>query len=204
MTVATDRVAILDFVRHGQTDYNKIQRIQGHLPIPLSELGVQQVTNLAETLKTTRYNLCYNSTFRRAEQSAEIIEGIFAKSDIQLKRVADARIRERERGAFSGKLETEFDAAPEADRLRETETDEALADRVFDFIHEKGPHHAGEQVLVVSHERVISRIILKLNPEKRFKKILVENTAVLRLAYTQGQASILSMKGITIETQNSG
>lgn len=29
-------------VRHGQTDYNKIHRIQGRLDVPLNEVGLKQ------------------------------------------------------------------------------------------------------------------------------------------------------------------
>ena len=39
------------FVRHGQTDYNAQGRVQGHIDIPLNELGRWQAEQVGERLK---------------------------------------------------------------------------------------------------------------------------------------------------------
>ena len=64
----------LYLVRHGETDYNKTGRIQGHSEVPLNETGIEQITRLARRL-TDEGSLhhIYASDLRRAAMSAEII-----------------------------------------------------------------------------------------------------------------------------------
>lgn len=38
------------FIRHGETPWNRIKRIQGHIDIALAETGVEQAARLAERL----------------------------------------------------------------------------------------------------------------------------------------------------------
>ena len=64
----------LYLVRHGETDYNKTGRVQGHSEVPLNETGIEQITRLARRLADEgRLDRIYASDLRRTAMSAEII-----------------------------------------------------------------------------------------------------------------------------------
>ena len=60
-------------VRHGETDYNKIGRIQGRLPVPLNDNGHKQAQSIAKELKNLSATHLYSSPLTRAKQTAEYI-----------------------------------------------------------------------------------------------------------------------------------
>ena len=45
--VSADATTVI-LVRHGETPYNKVKRYQGHLDIPLNEVGIKQAKLLAK------------------------------------------------------------------------------------------------------------------------------------------------------------
>jgi probable phosphoglycerate mutase len=46
----------IHFVRHGQTEWNVIKKLQGHLNSPLTEEGVEQTELLYEKLRYVDFN----------------------------------------------------------------------------------------------------------------------------------------------------
>jgi len=63
----------LIMVRHGLTEWNKEQRLQGKFDIPISKEGEKQAEKLAERLKNEKIDLIYSSPQKRAYQTAQII-----------------------------------------------------------------------------------------------------------------------------------
>lgn len=59
--------------RHGETEWNKIGRVQGWTDIPLSAVGEAQADRLAERLRETPLAAVYSSALERAMQTAEPI-----------------------------------------------------------------------------------------------------------------------------------
>jgi probable phosphoglycerate mutase len=64
------------FIRHGETPWNRVKRIQGHIDIPLGETGVEQAQRLAqrlvrETRGGARLDAIYSSDLQRARQTAQ-------------------------------------------------------------------------------------------------------------------------------------
>ncbi len=69
----SDESVMLTLVRHGETDYNHRQIIQGHADRSLTEKGRQQAEDLAKTLKADHYDVLISSDLSRALETAEIL-----------------------------------------------------------------------------------------------------------------------------------
>ncbi len=75
------------FTRHGETDWNREKKIQGHIDIPLNETGISQAKQLHEKLKDRKIDLIFSSPLKRAKDTAKFIRGernIEIKEDILL------------------------------------------------------------------------------------------------------------------------
>ena len=90
------------FIRHGETDWNRIRRIQGHIDIPLAESGVAQAQQLGarlaqEVQSGARLDAIWSSDLLRAQQTAQPIAAALGLP-VQL----TGGLRERNYGAFQG------------------------------------------------------------------------------------------------------
>ncbi len=65
------------FIRHGETQSNKENRVQGAND-PLTEKGIAQAHTLAERLKDTQLDALFSSPLPRASQTADIISKQFS------------------------------------------------------------------------------------------------------------------------------
>ncbi len=84
-------------IRHGQTQYNTENRIQGQIDVPLNDLGVEQARSLAKILKQENIIRIISSDLSRAYETAKII-GEPHRITPQL----DQRLRELGLGQFEG------------------------------------------------------------------------------------------------------
>ncbi|MGP4081089.1 histidine phosphatase family protein [Pseudalkalibacillus sp. R45] len=71
-------------IRHGETDLNKEERIQGRSGLPLNENGRNQAEILRDKLKQYRFDLVFSSPQERAVETAEIATGIKVNTDSRL------------------------------------------------------------------------------------------------------------------------
>jgi 2,3-bisphosphoglycerate-dependent phosphoglycerate mutase len=142
--------------RHGQTDWNRERRWQGHLDPPLNALGREQARILAETLADVPIAAVYSSDLRRALDTAEIVA-----RRLNLPVHVDVSLRELDVGAWSGQTLAELRALyPEPvarwERTGERgweggESHEDMAARVLEAIRTIAAARQDEEVLVVSH-----------------------------------------------------
>lgn len=65
----------LFLIRHGETEWNKNLRYQGHRDIPLSETGLAQAKKIARRLSTEKIDAIYSSDLSRALETAKAIAG---------------------------------------------------------------------------------------------------------------------------------
>ena len=89
----------LILIRHGETDWNVAQRLQGHLDIALNETGRAQAQALAEQLAKETLDAVVCSDLQRALHTAQAIA-----QRQQLTCQIDAQWRERNFGGFEGEL----------------------------------------------------------------------------------------------------
>jgi broad specificity phosphatase PhoE len=102
-------------VRHGQTEFNRIGRLQGHVDSALTPLGVDQAERVGALLKTLIGDPAgwsiEASSLGRTAHTARIIAGILGANDI----VLEDRLREVSMGSWDGLTVDEIAAiAPEA------------------------------------------------------------------------------------------
>src|SRR4030042_2787950 len=150
-------------IRHGETFWNREQRLQGQLDSPLTEEGIRQATVLAIKLADIRFDAVYASDLERARHTAHII--ISRTNNISV--TYDDRIRERHFGSFQGLTWEEIYAKYPDDAARELsgnamnkvpggESKHQLLDRVIAFFNEITIRHPAQKVLVVSHGGVLN------------------------------------------------
>ena len=148
--------------RHGETDWNRDGRFQGHLDPPLNERGRTQARELAESLARFDIAALYSSDLRRAAETAEIVG-----ARLGLVAAADAGLREIDVGAWSGLTVDEISARfPDAyARWRAGqldahggETREAFSARVVGSVLRAARDHPGGRIAVVAHGGVIRTV----------------------------------------------
>ncbi len=60
-------------IRHGETDYNRQQRFQGQIDVPLNALGRLQAQRLAERMLREEIDALWSSDLERARATAEAV-----------------------------------------------------------------------------------------------------------------------------------
>jgi broad specificity phosphatase PhoE len=86
-------------VRHGLTEWNREQRFQGHIDVPLSTEGRQQAQAVAERLAGLPVCHCLASDLSRAFDTARTIA---LHLDLEIE--PDPDLREANKGALEGKF----------------------------------------------------------------------------------------------------
>jgi probable phosphoglycerate mutase len=186
-------------VRHGETDWNRVRRLQGHTDIALNARGIEQAARLAAALANERMAAIVTSDLARARATAEPVA-----TALGLPLTIDARLRERNYGVLEGMTYDEIRVAhPEhADRM-DTRDPEHAAPRgetparffartveAFTSIARTAEveHGAGSTLLVVTHGGVLAMLyraaegIALDSPQP----IPVPNAAVNRLTFDDG------------------
>lgn len=145
-------------VRHGETEFNRERRIQGHVDSPLTEKGVRQARAvgrlLADLIGDPAGWRIVSSPLGRARATAEIVAGILEGPAVEF----DDRLKEMSWGPFDGRLRGELEAEyPEtfgrtgwAFDAGVGETYEQVAARIGAWLAEL-PREPERRVIAVSH-----------------------------------------------------
>lgn len=157
MKAAATRIG---WIRHGQTEWNRLGKIQGIMDIPLSEEGIRQAERLAERLASERqyqWQGIVSSDLDRAVKTATIVA-----NRLRVPVIADRRLRERSFGEAEGTtLDERISRWGEDWRLHvpDQETDEQMLERGLAFVREHLERHPGEAWLVVTHGSFLARML---------------------------------------------
>jgi len=103
----------LILLRHGQTEYNASNRMQGQLDTDLSDLGRAQAKSAAQALADTRPFAIVSSDLRRAHDTA-----LALGDHIGLPVETDDRLRETHLGEWQGLTHTDVDDISPGARAR--------------------------------------------------------------------------------------
>ncbi len=85
--------------RHGETDWNRERRCQGHTNTPLNQNGLNQALELAEKLKETPLEVIVTSDLLRAHATGKSVA-----SQLSIPLLVDSRLREMSYGEAEGML----------------------------------------------------------------------------------------------------
>ena len=93
------------FARHGETDWNKLKRIQGQTDVPLSAEGIRQAEELARQVIGSGISVIHSSPLLRAIETSRIVSAYF-----KIPIISNNGLNERSYGDFEGKLFDEVNA----------------------------------------------------------------------------------------------
>ena len=182
-------------VRHGETDWNRDNRFQGHADPPLNDTGRAQARTLAKELRGETFAALYTSPLRRASETASILG-----SQLGLEPHAEASLMEVDVGSWSGLTRSEVEARFPVGFARwleyghgweDGETYDELGGRVVAGLSILGARHADEVVVAVTHGGPI-RSALAAAEEVPFEEArrsihVLGNCAVVRIAVRDGK-----------------
>jgi probable phosphoglycerate mutase len=157
----TERSTRIVAIRHGETAWNVEGRIQGHLDVPLNELGRWQAERLAQALAHEGIAVAYTSDLRRALETAQALVGVGGQP-----LVLEQGLRERDFGSFQGQtfreIEALFPEQAERWRLRDPtfapgggESLNVFFARCLATVTRLAEAHPGQTIAVVAHGGVL-------------------------------------------------
>jgi probable phosphoglycerate mutase len=190
-------------IRHGETAWNAVRRLQGHIDIPLNEEGERQAAALARALSGEALDAIISSDLQRAMQTAQAV----AAGHGGLKLQTDAQLRERAYGVFEGMLyhdveqqypndfalwqARDIDAVmPAGERV--AESFRQFYQRAIAGLRHWAERHAGQTIAVVAHGGVLEcayreAVGMQLDSPRDFQ---VKNASVNRFTFAGGKLSL--------------
>jgi broad specificity phosphatase PhoE len=189
MIFMENKKTLVYFVRHGETDYNAVNRIQGQINIPLNESGLRQAECAGERLKSKHFDVIYSSDLDRAMVTAQkIADGreIFP----------DERLREWNLGHWQGKLMSEVrelypeEVAVLGERVdivvKDGESALQLRDRAAALVTELVRKHPGKEILCVTHGGFMRTFLMYAFGMEYYPKAQVDNTSYCCFSTSDG------------------
>ena len=184
--------ATIVLARHGETDWNRERRFQGHADTSLNEAGRAQAAELAELLRAERLSALYTSPLRRASETAQIVAARLGLRASELDPLREIDVGDWQ-GLTVDEVRTRF---PELAEMAwhtgwpNGETHNELAARVVPALLELGRRHAGERVLGITHAGPIRAALSAAtglsHEESRARIGPLTNCAVFRFAVRDG------------------
>ena len=153
-------------VRHGQTEWNRVERFRGRADVPLNETGLAQAEATGKRVASEWQPVAvYTSPLSRSVKTAESIAKHY-----DLKVQIHPGLADIDYGEWQGlspeeagqRWPEEIDAwynHPHQARIPGGETLSDLRARLMQTVNELAARHAGETIVLVGHT-VINRIIL--------------------------------------------
>jgi probable phosphoglycerate mutase len=153
-------------VRHGQTEWNRVERFRGHADVPLNETGLVQAEATGHRIAIEwQPAAVYSSPLSRAVKTAEAIA-----KHLSLPVQTHRGLTDIDYGEWQGLTPDEarerwptiihaWYNQPEIANIPGGETLASLRDRGMSAVNELAARHNGQTIVLVGHT-VINRIIL--------------------------------------------
>ena len=201
--------------RHGQTEWNKAQIMQGWQNSPLTHLGNKQAYKLGERLKSILFDAIFSSDSDRAFHTAKIITQNQNQNQNQKQNQVQeinklTALREINLGEWEGKSISEFEQSNpieyqnfwKSPHLYTSSTGENFFDvkeRVIPAIEKIIHQHSQECVLIVAHTVVVKIILAYFDDEpiqKLWNSPFIHPTS-LSIIHTNNHTKKISFYGDT-------
>lgn len=189
-------------VRHGQTQWNKVERFRGQIDIPLNETGIAQAEAVSRYIQRNWQPAeVYSSPLSRALVTAQTIAKPFA-----LTAVPDPGLMDINFGEWQGLTIDEVVArwpegiwnwvhAPQVLVFPGGELLSEVQQRALEFVQRQVSSHSEETIVMVSHTVVNRLILLGLMGLglDHFQMIRQDNCALNVLEFIKGNFYLNSM-----------
>lgn len=176
----------LYLIRHGESEWNVLKRIQGNKDTNLTELGQSQASFLASRLVDENIDIIYSSDLTRAYETARAISDKINKPLIK-----DKLLREIQFGSWEGLTISEIKAnfaqeyktwlnEPGKFELKDGESLHDLKKRMKVFIIGVLNKNQDKNIAIVSHGATLKVLILELLAMDllHFKNITLDNVSL--------------------------
>ena len=186
------------YVRHGETLFNLMHRMQGSCDSPLSPNGIGQAENTASVLRNERFDHIFCSSSERAWDTAKIIARYHETEPVCLK-----ELKEFNFGSFDGELMADHNERIQEHRIADDWTDvggencelfRQRAERAFSKIIPSCKDN--DHVLIVSHGSYFSHLMKTMftgcdqkeyiERRKRLNLPFVPNCSISEFEYEDG------------------
>ena len=176
-------------IRHGATILTAEDRFAGATDVPLSDEGREQARRLGKRLAEVKISAVYASPLGRTVETAQLLakpHGIEVLKRDALREISHGNWEQMTRREVEEKFPGEmaaWDRDPYTFAPKGGETGLAVTARALPALMEIVAHHAGENVLVVSHKatiRLLLSSILGFDP-RRFRDNLDQSPAALNI-----------------------
>lgn len=169
------------FIRHGQTDWNVRELMQGQTDIPLNDTGRSQAQQMAQSLQGVTFDKVFCSPLCRAVETCKAVV-----SEQQI--VLDSRLAERCFGEFEGESiyvmrARQFWNENANQTFERAESLFQVIDRVYEFLDEIMHKYPHQNVLLVAHGgigMVVQSYFCGKPTDGDYLKYLVANCQVLK------------------------
>ncbi len=144
-------------VRHGETDWNKLKRIQGQIDVPLSAEGIKQAEELGRQVRGSGISVIYSSPLLRAIETSRIVG-----DNLKIPIISHDGLKERSYGEFEGQLFDEVNAELKKNNTtlklsspKDGESYSNFRERVLAAFTEIVQKHKDGKILLVCHGGVL-------------------------------------------------
>lgn len=145
-------------IRHGETDWNAIGKLQGRTDIPLNETGILQAEECSEFLKSSQWDVLITSPLKKAKQTAKII-----KKNVNVSVIEMEEFLERDYGDAEGMAYAERTSKFPDSIYPNQEERTSLNKRIMEGIEKINQRYEDKKVMLVAHGAVINSILSVLS-----------------------------------------
>lgn len=145
-------------IRHRQTEWNVLKKMQGFADIPLNERGLEQANEAKINLIDKTYDIVFCPPLIRAKQTATIVN-----EDKNIDIIYDKRLRERNYGEFEGTNKSSFNyndfwVYNKNIKYAKAENVQDFFKRIYNFLDELKLKYQDKNVLIICHAGVLKAI----------------------------------------------